>query len=148
MSEYYDIDRANARLPELRQALEGLRAMRLEVIALRDRIIELNATQLVPGATPPAAPAPAAAQDDPPDDETQRLRLRMQGIVDQMQGAVSRIDGWGIQLRDISDGLVDFPALASGRPIWLCWRLGESDISWWHEVSEGFEGRQRFEDMV
>lgn len=143
MSEYYDIDRANSKLPELRQTLEGLRAMRLEVIAIRDRIIELNAPQLVPGTT-----APAAAQPDSPNEETQRLRMRMQGIVDQMQGAAARVDGWGISLRDISTGLVDFPALASGRPIWLCWRLGESDIAWWHEMSEGFEGRQRFVDLV
>jgi hypothetical protein len=143
MSEYYDIDRANARLPELRQQLEALRSMRLEVIALRDRIIELNAPQLVPGAV-----APAASAGPNGDEETQRLRLRMQGIVDQMQGGVVRIDGWHIQLRDIPTGLVDFPALANGRPIWLCWRLGESAIDWWHEMSEGFEGRQRFEDLV
>lgn len=143
MSEYYDIDRANARLPELRQSLETLRANRLEVIALRDRIVEL-APQLVPGATLPPIPAGAVAADE----EAQRLRLRMQGIVDQMQAAVIRIDGWSIQLRDISTGLVDFPALANGRPIWLCWQLGEPAIDWWHEMSEGFGGRHRFEDLV
>jgi hypothetical protein len=80
-------------------------------------------------------------------EETQRLRMRLQGLVDQMQAAVVRIDDWGIQLREIQTGLVDFPALVSGRPIWLCWRLTEERVDWWHEVTEGFDGRQRIEDL-
>ena len=51
-----------------------------------------------------------------------------------MQASVQQIDDWGVTLRDISSGLIDFPALAMGRPIWLCWRLGEDNIAWWHEV--------------
>ena len=71
----------------------------------------------------------------------------MQGLVDQMQAAVVEIDGWGIQLREIATGLVDFPALVAGRPIWLCWRLGEERVEWWHETSEGFDARRRLEDL-
>jgi len=65
-----------------------------------------------------------------------------------MQAAVIEIDEWGIQLREIESGLVDFPALAAGRPIWLCWRLGEESVEWWHEVSQGFDSRRRIEDLV
>jgi hypothetical protein len=74
--------------------------------------------------------------------------MRMQGLVDQMIATVAEIDGWSIQLRNIESGLVDFPALVAGRPVWLCWRLGEDEVAWWHEVSVGFEGRQRMEDLV
>jgi len=74
--------------------------------------------------------------------------MRMQGLVDQMQAAVLKVDGWSIQLRDIQTGLVDFPALAAGRPIWLCWRLGEPQVMWWHEVTEGFDSRRRIEDLI
>ena len=49
----------------------------------------------------------------------------MQGIIDQMAAAVARIDALGITLRDIEHGLIDFPALAGGRQVWLCWQLGE-----------------------
>ena len=73
--------------------------------------------------------------------------MRMQGLVDQMQAGALQLDGWGIQLREIATGLVDFPALVSGRPIWLCWRLGEKQVEWWHETSEGFEARRRIEDL-
>lgn len=141
--DFYDFDRANAKLPELRETLLQLRALRDEVVSVRDRIVELNAPALAGGvgSTPPAARAEA-------DLETKRLRMRLQGLVDQMQATVIQIDAWGIQLREIETGLVDFPALVSGRQVWLCWRLGEDRVIWWHEVSEGFGGRRRIEDLV
>jgi hypothetical protein len=70
------------------------------------------------------------------------FRLRMQGVVDQMQAAVAQIDGWGVTLRDIPSGLVDFPALVNGRQVWLCWRLGEDRVDWWHELTTGVAGRR------
>jgi hypothetical protein len=160
--DFYDFDRANARIPELRETLLTLRSLREDLVAARDRIVELNAPALAGGAavggaatggaatggaaTGGAAAAPARPPDA--DQETQRLRMRMQGLVDQMQAAVLRIDGWGIQLRDIETGLVDFPALVAGRPVWLCWRLDEDVVGWWHEASEGFDARRRIEDLV
>ena len=48
----------------------------------------------------------------------------------------------GITLREIETGLIDFPALVTGRQVWLCWRLGEDDVEWWHELGDGFGGRQ------
>ena len=141
MTEFYDFDRANARIPELREMLLTLRSLREDLVAARNRIVELNAAALA-GAAGVAAPPPPDA-----DLETQRLRMRMQGLVDQMQAAVLQIDGWGIQLRDVETGLVDFPALVSGRPVWLCWRLGEDVVSWWHEQSEGFDTRRRIADL-
>lgn len=72
----------------------------------------------------------------------------MQGLVDQMQAAVIEINSWGVVLRDIPTGLVDFPALVSGRQVWLCWRLGEDEVGWWHELSEGFGGRRMLKDLV
>ena len=145
MPDFYDFDRANARLPELRETLLSLRALKAEVVALRNRIVELNAPQVVGGGTASAAARPSQAEADA---ETHRLRMRMQGLVDQMIATVAQIDGWNIQLREIETGLVDFPALVSGRPVWLCWRLGEDEVGWWHETTEGFDGRQRIEDLA
>jgi hypothetical protein len=65
-----------------------------------------------------------------------------------MTESVAQIDAWGITLRDISTGLIDFPALANGRPIWLCWRLGEGPIEWWHEHDTGFSGRQPLAELT
>jgi hypothetical protein len=143
MPDFYDFDKANAKLPEVRETLLRLRDQRDEIVSVRVRIVELNAPALAGGAAA-ALGSPARAEADL---ETQRLRMRMQGLVDQMQAAVLELDAWGIQLRDIQTGLVDFPALVAGRPVWLCWRLGEERVTWWHETSEGFESRRRIEEI-
>ena len=119
MTTFYTLDRANDRIPELAEMLTLLRSQ-------RDELRDLKAT----------------FDTSEPGDDQRRLRLRMQGLVDQMQATVARIDGWGITLRDIDTGLIDFPALVSGRQVWLCWRLGEDDVGWWHEMDDGFAGRR------
>ena len=48
----------------------------------------------------------------------------------------------GIVLRDIDRGLVDFPAIIDGREVYLCWQLGEDDVSHWHDLSAGYSGRR------
>jgi hypothetical protein len=49
----------------------------------------------------------------------------------------------GIQLKDYSRGLIDFPSMRDGHVVLLCWQLGEIEqIEWWHEVEAGFAGRQ------
>lgn len=55
----------------------------------------------------------------------------------------TEINELGVQLKDYSQGLVDFPSIRDGRVVLLCWRLGEQEhIEWWHEVEAGFAGRQ------
>jgi hypothetical protein len=48
----------------------------------------------------------------------------------------------GILLKDPETGLVDFPADREGRTVYLCWRLGEDRVGWYHEVTSGFAGRR------
>lgn len=49
----------------------------------------------------------------------------------------------GIQLKDYSRGLIDFPCMRDDRVVLLCWQLGEEEIiEWWHEVETGFAGRK------
>lgn len=52
----------------------------------------------------------------------------------------------GITLRDIEQGIIDFPGRRAGREICLCWRLGEDAVDFWHDPEAGFAGRQPFED--
>jgi hypothetical protein len=143
MSRFFDLDAANETIPELRTILETLRDERAQLIALRDEFTRRNALEKTPGdagggrVVDDAAPASREGAA-----ERRRLRLRMQGVIDQMQAGVARIDELGITLREIETGLVDFPALVSGRQVWLCWRLGEGDVEWWHEMSDGFGGRK------
>ncbi|CAN5588987.1 DUF2203 domain-containing protein [soil metagenome] len=126
MPRYYDIDSANERLAELRPVLESLRDDRA---AVAEAQLEVERLQGSDGNAEHEA-------------SLEEARRRLVVIVRRMQESVRRIDEWGVTLRDISSGLVDFPALVSGRPIWLCWRLGEGPIEWWHEIDAGIAGRQ------
>ncbi len=50
----------------------------------------------------------------------------------------------GVQLKDYTRGLIDFPCMRDGRIVLLCWQMGDAqEIEWWHEVEDGFTGRQR-----
>jgi hypothetical protein len=164
VTRFFDLDEANATLPEVRTILESLRDERAELIRLRDQVVESQAldepseaptkanvrgTRRSTAPAEPAQPAESSRSDGDPNDAALRvLRLRMQGVIDQMQAGVARIDELGITLREIETGLIDFPALASGRQIWLCWRLGEDDVAWWHELAEGFGNRHALADLT
>jgi hypothetical protein len=59
-----------------------------------------------------------------------------------MTALVGEIEALGVQLKDFSRGLIDFPSLREGRVVLLCWQLGEGDrLEWWHDVEAGFAGR-------
>ncbi len=60
----------------------------------------------------------------------------------ELREAVESLVALGCELKDVQTGLVDFPALREGRIVYLCWRLGEDDIRYWHELDSGFAGRQ------
>jgi len=133
VTRFYSIDDANAAMAEVEPILVGLRDERKELIRLRDRALAGRASGTTDGETK----------------ETERLlRLRMQGLIDQMQAGVMRLDELSVTLREIETGLIDFAALVNGRQVWLCWRLGEGPIEWWHELDSGFASRQRLIDLV
>jgi hypothetical protein len=134
MTTFFDIDTANTALEEVGPLLATLADQRAELIRLRDRTMAAHASAVGGG-------------PDLDGDEAQRIRLRMQGIVDQMAAAVARIDALGITLRDIERGLIDFPALVSGRQVWLCWELGEEGVGYWHELDTGFGSRRPLAEL-
>ena len=60
--------------------------------------------------------------------------------------AVQEVQILGVQIKDFKSGLVDFPYDRDGRIVYLCWRLDEDEIRWWHETDAGFAGRQPITD--
>jgi hypothetical protein len=60
---------------------------------------------------------------------------------DRLTVLISKIEEKGAQLKDLDLGLIDFPALRFSEPVYLCWKLGEEEILYWHG-SEGFRGRK------
>lgn len=62
----------------------------------------------------------------------------------QIHEILHQIHDRGIIMRDLSEILVDFPAVINNIPSYLCWKPGEGDIMYWHYADEGFAGRKRF----
>ena len=60
----------------------------------------------------------------------------------EIQALLDEIDEMGVILRDLATGLCDFPSVREGRPVYLCWRLGEEEVGWWHTRDTGVSGRQ------
>ena len=58
-----------------------------------------------------------------------------------MRNCLDQIQETGCMIKSLEDGLIDFSHLKDGREVYLCWRYGEEDILYWHEVDEGFPGR-------
>lgn len=61
---------------------------------------------------------------------------------EQLKSAIDAIHGFGCLVKDLDIGLIDFPTLYQGREVYLCWKLGEKGITFWHGVDEGFRGRK------
>ncbi|MGH9659525.1 MAG: DUF2203 domain-containing protein [Bryobacteraceae bacterium] len=61
---------------------------------------------------------------------------------ERLKAAIEGVHELGCLVKDLNTGLVDFPTLYRGREVYLCWKLGERGISFWHGVDEGFAGRK------
>lgn len=145
MSRFYDIDAANAAIPELDGIVAVLGEQRAELVRLRDEVLAAGSGS---EGAPAAVTAPTGSGEAPISNDLRLIRLRMQGLIDQMAAGVARIDALGLSLRDIERGLVDFPALVSGRQVWLCWQYGETAIGWWHDLDAGFDGRRPLAELA
>ena len=79
--------------------------------------------------------------------EIERCRKRLVETVERLQQCVEELCDVGVELRDWSLGVVDFPAIAGGREVYLCWQFGEPRVMFWHELSSGDGGRQPVETL-
>jgi hypothetical protein len=115
----FTVDEANARLPDLREALARMREARQVILRSAERV-------------------QAAVARNGGGREGKEYSDAMSLLRDE----VERISKDGIILRDVETGLVDFPSERDGRLVYLCWRLGEEQVAFWHDVDTGFPGRR------
>jgi len=59
-----------------------------------------------------------------------------------LKQALAEIEGSGCLVKDLDQGLIDFPTLLDSQEVYLCWKIGEPHIGFWHHTSEGFAGRK------
>jgi hypothetical protein len=70
------------------------------------------------------------------------LRVEHQQLAETLKSALDRILETGCVIKDLEVGLLDFPALVNNEEVYLCWRLGEDRIRFYHRQDEGFAGRK------
>jgi hypothetical protein len=60
-----------------------------------------------------------------------------------LQALLDHLGSLGVVVRDLDAGLVDIPSVRDGERVWLCWRLDDPDLGWWHTTREGYASRRR-----
>ncbi len=65
-----------------------------------------------------------------------RMRMEFTDVIEKFEEAE-------IQVKDLQQGLIDFPAIVDDKEVFLCWHKGEDDIEFWHDIDSGFSGRQK-----
>ena len=75
-----------------------------------------------------------------------QAKQEIERLAAELQEGIQEIESWGCVVKDLELGLVDFPARRGQEQVFLCWRLGESRIAYWHGLEEGFSGRKPLDD--
>ena len=69
-------------------------------------------------------------------------RRRPEPSLDVVEALLRHLDARGIVVRDLDEGLIDVPTLRDGEPAWLCWKLSDGELGYWHTTREGFASRR------
>jgi len=126
----YELAEANAVLPQVRRLVA-------QIVELSGALPDLEDQQRIAQyrrSRPDATDADRAERDR----SGENLR---QAELD-LAGALTALEGLGIQLKDMRVGLVDFLSYRDGELVELCWKLGEDRVAFWHRIGEGFAGRR------
>ena len=122
MTRHFSVEEANSLLPRVRSIIES-------VLAARQRVLD---------AQPEVWPVLEKAIGNGGSQKAGALVEEFKKI----ERGIQAIQDLGIVVKDINIGLVDFPALRSGREVLLCWQYNEPTVAFWHELHTGFAGRQ------
>lgn len=130
MPRYFTLAEARQRLPEVASAIRNgvdakkvLESAEKEHRAMQERIMFAGGT---------AVNQEAAVM----------VRARREASSATIKQVMEQLEEIGCLIKDLDIGLIDFPALYQGKEVYLCWRIGEADIAFWHPTDEGFAGRR------
>lgn len=128
-SKVFTVEQANAMLPLIKAIASDLVALSREVVERQQRLTAL--------------PSGRDLEDgDPYGDELSQMERELDQDAATIRDYARELEELGVELKDPLTGLIDFPHEMDGRIVYLCWRLGESEVLFWHELKAGFRGRQ------
>ena len=129
MPRYFTRESAAALLPRIEPLLREIQALRAEQAASTQSAADLGERVKSNGHLPHTST-----------DEASAISAQVR---EHIATRLEQINALGVLVKDLDTGLIDFPTLRDGHEVYLCWRLGEGErIQWWHEIEDGFAGRQ------
>lgn len=129
----FTLKEANEVLPRLTPMLQELRSTRELILKLE---VEIDTLEIIAGSPSSESVPPAVSQKV---EEYTKLVNRFYALIDQIHET-------GCILKDVDIGLVDFYTLYKGKVVYLCWRAGEPEVGFWHDIGSGFSNRQPIEN--
>jgi hypothetical protein len=127
----FTLEEAQALLPGLKEILEKMQARKHTLDLLSAQIEDMSEA--------------TAGNGHSSGSKMVSLRHEAERAAADLEALAAELHATGCELKGIDQGLVDFPSERNGRVVYLCWRLGEDTISYWHELDTGFAGRQPLE---
>ncbi len=122
----FTVAEANALLPQVIPILTGLRDLKEELDAAKAELDRFTPVMRSNGYGMDAL----------------ALERQIAELLARISLAIQEITAFGIEIKDLNQGLIDFPSVKDGRIVYLCWRLGEGEIEYWHDLDAGFAGRE------
>jgi len=132
--KYFDRREAEELLPTITPWLEEARDEKQKIEAFKAELAQVASRIMVLGGT------------SPPLADLLRKKTDHDEAAERLVEVIHRIQETGVLVKDIEQGLVDFPSLLEGEEIYLCWKLGENRIAFWHGIDEGFAGRKPIDE--
>ena len=126
MPKSFTVEEADRTLPLVRRIVEDI-VRHYAIWRERVQLFELEA---------------ANRRSDEPNARAETLQRETQALAAEIDGFLRELDDLGVEFKGFDVGLVDFPGEMAGRQVYLCWRLGEPSVQYWHEVDAGYAGRQ------
>jgi hypothetical protein len=133
--KYFTTAEANATLPLVRVIVRDITELARNIRDRHERLARLPS-------------GPKASLGEVYQEEMQQIQSALDRDQDRMLEFETELNGLGIELKDYFSGLIDFPSIRDGREVYLCWRLGEPAVTFWHELDAGFAGRQKIMETV
>lgn len=132
--KYFERREAEELLPTLVPWLEEARDEKQKIEAYKNEMAQVASRIMVLGGY------------SPPLGDLLRKKSEHDETAEHLVEIVNRIQETGVLVKDLDIGLVDFPSLVDGEEIYLCWKLGEDHITFWHGTDEGFSGRKPIDE--
>ena len=126
MVTLYTPQTADKALPEVKRLFEGIIAQKNHVVGLQEEI-------------------QAVIDSGSPFEDFIRKKQELNTAVTNLYKAIEQLEATGVIIKSVDEELLDFPSRRFDEEVWLCWKVGENRIKFWHGKEEGFTGRKPLE---